>query len=373
MRFSSSLLSRTSTIFASCLSALMVTSMPNVTEASCGAASCFLNIGNQPSVQPKGTLRADLSYSYVPQRTPNRRVAAVVPESKEQILDEHFEISTITQQFAMNLNYGVTDNFTLQLTVPVLFRDHDHRVEVGEGPEDAVGGHHEGEGVFENFDTAGLGDIRLMAKYGFIPSLRTLLVVGGGVEFPTGNYQAQVSGHGGNVTQEPTLQAGRGDYGVLGHIYQAYELIPHTLNQFFSYTYRHTFQNKFGYQFGDTHIVSGGLIYNLTPGLAFSGQLNWIYNVHDTFRSTLLQSQPIGTGLSGEPTEIDGTLARRPVRNTGSTNLLLTPGVTFNFNDSTSWYFYSQIPLVQDFNDGLKQGVSFLTGFVKFFNIDATS
>ena len=105
-------------------------------EASCGSSSCFLNIGNQPSVQPKGTLRADLSYSYVPQTGPNNRVAAVSLEGKEQILDEHQEFETINQQLQLNMNYGVTDNFTLQLTIPVVFRDHDHRVEVGVHPED---------------------------------------------------------------------------------------------------------------------------------------------------------------------------------------------------------------------------------------------
>jgi hypothetical protein len=86
-------------------------------HASCGSSSCFLAIGNQPSVQPKGTLRADFNYSYVPQTGPDERVAAVNLEGKEQILDEHQESQTINQQLQLNLNYGVTDNFTLQLTV----------------------------------------------------------------------------------------------------------------------------------------------------------------------------------------------------------------------------------------------------------------
>ncbi len=344
----------------------LATSIPTIVQASCGAASCFLNVGNQPSVQPQGTLRADLSYSYVPQKGPQNRVAAVNLKTKEQILDEHQEVSTLSQQIQMNLNYGVTDNFTLQLTIPVIFRDHDHRVEVGIEPDS---GHHEGEGEFENFDTSGIGDIRLMAKYGFLPSLRSLLVFGAGVEFPTGEFEAQTGGHGANVVEEPSLQVGRGDYGVVGHVYQAYELIPHQLNQFLSYTYRHTFKNKFGYQFGDTHIISGGLIYNITSRFALSGQLNYIYNVRDTFQSTLSQAGGIGPGLSGE-TDIDTNLRRRSVSNTGSSNLLFTPGMTLNLTDSTSWYFYSQIPLVQDFNGGLEQGVSFLTGFVKFFNIN---
>ena len=94
--------------------------------------------------------------------------------------------------------------------------------------------------------------------------------------------------------------------------------------------------------------------------------------VHDNYRSTLAQAGGIGTGLSGE-TEIDETLQTRRVQNTGSTNLMFTPGITLNLSDSTSWYFYSQVPLVQDFNEGLEQGVSFLTGFVKFFNVGTPS
>ncbi len=339
--------------------------LPTV-HASCGSSSCFLNIGNQPSVQPAGTARVDLSYAYIPQKSPENRVAAVNLEGREQILDEHQEFETLNQQLRLNVNYGITDNFTLQVTVPVIFRDHDHRIEVGVHPES---GPNEGEGEFENFDAAGLGDIRLMAKYGFLPSLRSLIVIGAGIEFPTGEFEARNSE---GKIQEPTLQTGRGDYGVVGQIYQGYELIPHTLNQFFSYTYRHTFKNKFDYQFGDTHIVTGGLIYNLTSAIALSGQVNWIYNVHDEFRSALEQAGGIGPGLAGE-TDIDDTLQTRPVNNTGSTNLLFTPGITVNFNDSTSWYFYSQVPLVQDYNGGLEQGVSFLTGFVKFFTIPGTT
>ena len=335
-------------------------------HASCGSASCFLNVGNQPSVQPAGTARVDIAYAYIPQKHPQNRVAAVNIEGKEQILDEHQEFETINQQIRLNVNYGITDNFSLQLTVPVIVRDHDHQIEVGVEPDS---GPNEGEGKFENFDTAGIGDIRLMAKYGFLPSLRSLFVVGAGVEFPTGEFEARNSE---GKIQEPTLQIGRGDYGVVGQFYQAYELIPHTLNQFFSYTYRHTFKNKFDYQFGDTHIVTGGLIYNMTSAMALSGQLNWIYNVHDRFKSALEQAGGIGAGLAGE-TDIDENVRIRRVRNTGSTNLLLTPGITVNFNDSTSWYLYSQIPLVQDFNGGLEQGVSFLTGFVKFFDINGTT
>lgn len=326
------------------------------TQASCGSSSCFLNIGNQPAVQPKDVVRLDVNYSYLPQTSPNNRVAAVNIENQEIILDEHQEFQTINQQLQLGLNYGVTDNVTLQLTVPVIFRDHDHRIEVGVDAANPTG-------EFENFDTTSLGDIRLMGKYGFLPSLRSLIVVGVGIDFPTGNFEAR--NREGNI-QEPTLQVGRGDYGVVGQIFQSYELIPHTLNQFLSYSYQHTFENKFQYQFGDRHTVNAGLIYQVTPKIALSGQVNWRYAVHDRFAGKLEQAG--GGSLPIGEFDIDDRVLDRPVPNTGSTALMFTPGITLNLAEKTSWYFFSQVPLVRDFNGGLEQGVSFLTGFVHYFS-----
>lgn len=325
-------------------------------EASCGSASCFLTIGNLPSVQPKDLVRFDLNYQYVPMTAPQNRVAAVNLEEKRQILDEHQEFQTINQQIQMNTNYGVTDNITLQLTIPVVFREHDHNIEVGAEDANPLG-------EFENFDTAGLGDIRLIAKYGFLPTLRSLLVFGVGVDFPTGNFEAR--GAEGGI-QEPWLQVGRGQYGIIAHAFQSYELIPHTLNQFLSFTYEHTFENKFSYQFGDRYFINGGLNWLVTPKITLSGQLNYRYAVHDTFVSSLETTGPMD--MPGE-TVLDPNVVRRKVNNTGSTALFFTPGMTLNLGDRTQWYFYGQAPLVRDFNGALAQGVSYLTGFVHFFDI----
>ncbi len=331
--------------------------LTNYVHASCGSASCFLTIGNQPSVQPKDLIRIDLSYSYVPQTSPENQVAAVSIENRKQVLNEHLEFQTINQRLQLDVNYGVTDNITLQLTLPIIFRDHDHRIEVGKDPAP------DNLGVFENFDNTGLGDIRLMGKYGFLPTLRSLLVFGLGVDFPTGNFEAR--NIDGNI-QEPTLQVGRGNYGIVAHAFQSYELIPHKLNQFVSYTYQHTFENKFDYQFGDTHLINGGLNWLVTPRITLSGQLNYRYSLQDEFEGSLEAHGSISA--PGEVT-LDPVISKRGVANTGSTSLFFTPGLTLNLGEQTSWYFYSQVPLVRDFNSGLAQGVSFLTGFVRFFSL----
>ncbi len=332
--------------------------------ASCGSASCFLAIGNMPSVQPKDLVRIDLNYSYLPMTSPNNRVAAVNVENGKQILDEHFEFQTINQQIALDLNYGVTDNVTLEFFVPVVSREHDHRIEVGVEPDM---GANAGAGIFENFDAAGLGDMRLMAKYGFLPTIRSLLVVGLGVAFPTGNFEARnIEG----AIQEPTLQVGRGNWGINVHAFQQYELIPHKLNQFLSYTYNHTFENKFAYQFGDTHLLSGGLNWLVTPKITLSGQLNYRYSLQDEFFGTVAQAGQIGNPSETPIRDIPQWVG---VSNTGATSLLFTPGLTLSLGANTSWYFYGQAPLVQDYNGGLEPDVSWITGFVHFFSFDGES
>ena len=71
--------------------------------------------------------------------------------------------------------------------------------------------------------------MRVTAKYNVLPSLRSMLVAGLGVDLPTGDNN-QIERQGGLL--EPSGQLGRGQAGLIGSLYQAYELIPHRLNQF---------------------------------------------------------------------------------------------------------------------------------------------
>ena len=184
------------------------------------------------------------------------------------------------------------------------------------------------------------------------------------MDIPTGNDEARNSE---GDTQEPSLQIGRGAVGVVGNLYQSYELIPQTVHQFFSYTYEHTFRNTVDYQFGDRHVVSVGLLYQATHVVALSGQVNVQHTEQDEFVSTLTQAGTLGA--AGNVT-LDDVVHNRDVPNTGSDYLFLTPGLTVNLSDQSSWYCFGQIPLSRDAHGGLAQGISILTGFVHFFNLE---
>ena len=324
-------------------------------SASCGSASCFLVTGSEAGVQPKGQLSVDLRYSYASAGQAagvSGRVAAVDQRRRRVILDEHLEQRTISQFYTLDVNYGLTDRLTVELTLPYRKLKHTHHIEVGE--------ENGGAGNFESFADNGLGDIRLTGKYSVLPTLRSLLVLGLGVDLPTGDSHARNSE---GQLQEPTLQMGRRSWGIVASVHQSYEVIPHLLNQFASASYRRTFTGANSYRFGDEYVLSGGLNVKTLKVVTLTGQFNWRYVVHDEFTGDLRRALfPGDAGFPGDPEVIDPVLKRRPVPNTGSTLLAFSPGVSVAVGERTTFYFHAQVPITRDFNGGLQQQTGFLGG-----------
>ena len=352
--------------------ALVVLSWPvaQQAQASCGAVTCFVVIGSQQQVPVAGLLTVNAMYSYTPMRLldgTNGVIAAVDQADRALILDHHQETRTITQQSTLDLNYGLTDRFGLQLTLPYMWRTHKHIDGLGEGGAN-------GEGDASNFSANGIGDTRVALKYNVLPTIRSMVVLGFGVYLPTGNTHAHDSAE--KVMESPA-QLGRGQVGLNPTIYQTYELIPHRLNQFASASYRHTFRNNDGYRFGDEYMLNAGLNLVATPWLILTGQVNYRYLVHDNFSSSLLQSAPVGTTPGEDPTIIDPLIKNRAVPNTGSTYYAFTPGfqvglgqlIESSWTNMTSVYFFAQIPFERDSNNNLAQGTSYIFGLTRSFQV----
>jgi hypothetical protein len=202
-----------------------------------------------------------------------------------------------------------------------------------------------------------------------------MVVTGFGVYLPTGeNQAADPSGSG---MMEPTAQIGRGQFGLQGSIYQTYEVIPHRLNQFVSASYRHTFRNDKGYQFGDQYDLGGGFNLVAVPWLVLTAQVNYRYMVHDNCSCSLARAPtPSDPQFGNDVVVIDPNITNRRVPTTGSTFVAVTPGFSLNMGALTDqeWaktmqlYVYSQIPVYRDFNGNLAQGVSYLAGITKYFS-----
>jgi hypothetical protein len=341
-------------------------------QASCGAVSCFVVIGSQQQVPSAGLLTVNAIYNYTPMRLldgTNGVIPGLDQGNRQMILDHHQETRTITQQATLDINYGLTERFGLQLTLPYVWRTHHHIDGLGEDGAN-------GEGESTNFSANGIGDMRVGLKYNVLPTLRSMVVLGFGVYLPSGNTHAQD-----NVgsLMESTSQIGRGAVGLNPTIYQTYELIPHRINQFSSASYRHTFRNNDGYQFGDQWDFNGGFNLVTVPWLVLSSQLNYRYMVHDNFSSSLYRSAipADAPDFPGEPVVIDPTIKNRAVPTTGSTFLSFSPGFNLSLDgmiDSawtrmTSVYFFAAIPIARDSNNSLAQGTSYIFGLTRSFQM----
>jgi hypothetical protein len=342
-------------------------------QAACGSVTCFVVIGSQQQVPQAGLLTFNTIYNYTPMRLldgTNGVIPAIDQAGRRLILDHHQEVRTITQTVNFDLNYGITDRLGVQVTIPYLWRTHKHIDGLGEDGAN-------GEGELVPFRDNGIGDMIITAKYNVLPTLRSMIVAGFGVQVPTGSTSARDAA--GELMESPT-QLGRGNVGLIGSIYQTYELIPHRLNQFFYGSYRHTFRNNDGYQFGDEYNLSlgaNGVPLEQAPWLVLMGQFHWRYLVHDNISASLEQSAPIGNGGGVEPTVIDPAISNRRVPTTGSTYFAFSPGFQVSLDgliDSpltkwTSVYFYSQIPIMRDSNNGLAQGISYIFGVSRSFQL----
>ena len=357
--------------------ALVFFSWPGVqpAQASCGSVTCFVVIGSAQQVSPAGLLTVNTFYNYTPQATllsgTNGVIPAVDLDNRDLILGHHQEIKTISQMVTLDLNYGVTDRFGIEVAIPYKKIYHRHI--------DGLGEANGGAGEVTEFSDNGIGDIFINAKYNMLPTLSSMVVMGFGMYLPTGDHDQKTAGlEGSDETMEPTAQLGRGQVGLQGSIYQTYEIIPHRLNQFASASYRHTFRNGFDYQFGDQYDVGFGANLVTVPWLVLANQFNFRYMVHDSFKGSLSQSlTPSDPGFPDEATVIDPNITNRAVPTTGSTYFAYTPGVQISLGEliktslteNASLYFYSQIPVYRDFNGNLAQGISYVFGITKLFQV----
>ena len=344
-------------------------------QASCGSVTCFVVIGSAQQVSPAGLLTVNAFYTYTPQGTllsgTNGVIPAVDLDNRQLILGHHQEIRTISQMYTLDLNYGVTDQFGIEVAIPYKRIKHQHL--------DGLGEANGGAGELTRFSDNGIGDILINAKYNLLPTLSSMVVTSFGVYLPTGDHNQKTAGVGGSVeTMEPTAQLGRGQVGLQGSIYQTYEVIPHRLNQFASASYRHTFRNNFGYQFGDQFDLGFGANLVTVPWLVLANQFNYRYMVHDSFSGSLARSQtPSDPTFPDEAIVLDPNITNRAVPTTGSSFFAYTPGfqislgelVKTSLTENTSLYFYSQIPVARDFNGNLAQGVSYIFGITKLFQV----
>src|SRR6476619_4124023 len=105
-------------------------------QASCGSVTCFVVIGSQQQVSPKGLLTVNAFYNYTPQGTllsgTNGVIPAVDLDNRQLILGHHQEIRTMSQMYTLDLNDGVIDLFGIEFAIPYERIKHQHLDGLGE-------------------------------------------------------------------------------------------------------------------------------------------------------------------------------------------------------------------------------------------------
>lgn len=341
-------------IFSLVVSGWLLSFVAPSVEASCGSVSCFVVIGSQQQVPLAGLLTVNAIYNYTPMEAPSGQGGSIpfADQGNQTLTLANLnvnQIRTLTRTATLDMNYGLTERFGLQVTLPYKHVTSDAQV----GGINPV-----------PYSDKGLGDIRVALKYNVLPTLRSMVVLGIGADMPTGDYGQQVQG---GSLAESTLQVGRGNFGIVPTIYQSYELIPHRLNQFALASYRHTFKNSDGYQFGDEVNLGAGLnIIPLeqTPWLVLTQQVNYRWLEKDSMDAALFLFNPGGGNIL-----LDPVVKHRSVPTTGSTYLAYSPGILLNLWNYASFYFIAQIPVHRDFNGNLEQQVSYVFGLTKTFQL----
>jgi hypothetical protein len=335
----------------------MVASMlsPSAVQASCGSVSCFVVIGSQQQVPMKGLLTINAIYNYTPMEAPPGEGGRIpfANQGERTLTLANLNVNSIettTRTATLDLNYGLTERLGIQVAIP--YKHVEANAQIG--------------GLTPvPYSERGLGDIRATLKYNVLPTLRSMVVLGVGVDFPTGSYGRFAQG---TTLAESTLQIGRGNFGIVPMLYQTYELIPHRLNQFASASYRHTFKNSDGYKFGDE--VSASLGVNVvplerTPWLVLTQQFNFRWMQNDAMDAALFQFNP----PTGASILLDPAIRFRAVPTTGSTYVAYSPGIMVNLFNFASAYFIAQIPIHRDFNGNLEQQISYIFGVTKSFQL----
>lgn len=333
------------------LLAAVVMAWPSVAGASCGSVSCFVVIGSQQQVSPAGVFTVNLTYTYTPNEIPPSGVSTIPfanQQTKQLILanSQVHQLSTLIQTAALDVNYGLTDRFGLEVMVP--YRS-----------IKAIG--QIGAGAVSNLSDKGIGDVLGKLKYNLLPTLRSMVVLEMGVYFPTGDDKHQaVPGQ----LAESTLQVGRGAFGFQPGFYQTYEILPHRLNQFLSGSWRYNLRNSDGYQFGQEYTFNAGLNLVTFPWLTLTEQINFRYKTKDSIEAALFEFRgpPINRAVL-----LDGNITDRFVPTTNFTYAAFSTGVLVNLGDFAQAYFIAQIPLYRDFNGNLQVTTSYVAGLTKYF------
>jgi hypothetical protein len=244
-------------------------------------------------------------------------------------------VTRSTQSVLFEVNYGITDKFSVSGTFSYVDKDR------------TTGLHTPSGGTTVN--TAGLGDGVFMLRY--IIHQQSIweqyhLAVGAGAKAPIGTTSLTRNGFAMNADMQP----GTGAWDGVLWSYAAASFLPHTtLNLFLINSYRQTGSND-RFTEGDSYRFGNELVSNLGISNQLAGDLSFILSLR--YRSTSSDQ-----------------LNNNRMPNTGGKWISIIPNLSYPISDTVSARLSGQIPLYQNLN-GTQPTTTFAISGSLFFNFN---
>ena len=292
---------------------------------ACDSTGCLLVTRSASGLLPRKSFRLDLSYRATDdsQLMSGSDAAARVTRPKVDFEHAvvrpgfHQDLGGSSRFLQVDVGYGLTGRTTLLASAPVVT----HRsYDVGHPPV-----------LTENYETWGLGDTLVGVRHAFVATAEESLVVGVGVEMPTGESRLVSPEALFDIgVLDPMLQPGSGSWDVLLNAQASRRLGAGGLDLTGAFSYQANTTNELGYSYGDDAIASLALARPLArplvPRLRASLQLKWAHRGRSEYQEEGVES-------------------------TGGTIVYAIPGLVATLPARLSVYFFLPVPVYRYVNE----------------------
>jgi hypothetical protein len=288
---------------------------------ACDSTGCLLVTRSAGGLLPRRTFRLDLSYRMTDdsQLMSGSDSATRVTRPKVDFENGivrpgfHQDLGGRSRFLQVDAAYGLTGRTTLLASAPVAT----HRsYDVGHPP-----------GLTENYETWGLGDTLVGVRRAVVATAATSVVLGAGVELPTGEYQLVSPEALFDIgVLDPMLQPGSGSWDVVLSAQCSRRLSRGGLDLTGALSYQANTTNDLGYRYGNDAITSLALARPIAPRLRASLQLKWAHRGRSEYQ---------GEG----------------VESTGGTIVYAIPGLVASVPARLSVYLFLPIPVYRYVNE----------------------
>lgn len=305
---------------------------------ACDSTGCLLVTRSAGGLLPRKTFRLDLSYRSTEDSALMSGSDTVGRVTRPKVDFEngivrpgfHQDLGGRSRFLQLDAAYGLTGRTTLIASAPVVTR---RSYEVGHPP-----------GLTESYETWGLGDTLVAARHSLLAQPSLGVVVGAGLEMPTGEYRLVTSGALFDIgVLDPMLQPGSGSWDVVLSAQASRRMNRDGTDMTAAVSYQANTTNDLGYSYGDDAIASLAAAHPFGSRLRGSLQLKWTHRGRSTFRG-------------------DG------VDSTGGTIVYAVPGFVASVPGRVSLYVFLPVPVYRYVNETqLAPRISLVAGLSRTF------